>query len=57
MEKDDFILVVVMDVRAMRIMGFKHLKGIDSSGKKLEVDKYLAESCEDVSNEKFDILV
>ena len=57
MEKDDFIMVVVMDVRAMRIMGFKHLKGIDSSDKKLEVDKYLAKSCEDVSNEKFDILI
>ena len=57
MEKDDFILVVVMDVRAMRIMEFKHLKGIDSSDKKLEVDKYLAKSCEDVSNEKFDILI
>ena len=46
-----------MDVKAMRMMGFKkHLKGIDSSNTKLEVDKYLLESCEDVLDEKFDIL-
>ena len=45
-----------MDVKAMRMMGFKkHLKGIDSSNTKLEVDKYLLESCEDVLDEKFDI--
>ena len=38
------------------MMGFKHLKGIDSSDNKSEVDKYLAKSCEGVSDEKFDIL-
>ena len=55
MEGDDSSVV---DVKAMRMMGFKkHLKGIDSSNIKLEVDRYLAESCEDVVDEKFDILV
>ena len=54
MERDDSS--VVGDVRAMRMMGFKHLKGIDSSDNKSEVDKYLAKSCEGVSDEKFDIL-
>ena len=54
MERDDSSVVV--DVRAMRMMGFKHLKGIDSSDYKSEVDKYLAKSCEDVLDEKFDIL-
>ena len=39
----------VVDVKAIRMMGFKkHLKGIDSSNTKSEVDKYLLESCEDV---------
>ena len=48
---------VVVDVKAMRMMRFKkHLKGIDSSNTNLEVDKYLFESCEDVLDEKFDIL-
>ena len=38
-------------------MGFKkHLKGIDPSNIKSKVDKYLAESCVDVLDEKFDIL-
>ena len=47
----------VIDVKAMRMMGFKeHLKGIDSSNTKSEVDKYLLESCEDVLDENFDIL-
>ena len=55
MERDDFSVVV--EVKAMGMMGFKkHLKGIDSSNTKLEVDKYLLESCEDVLDEKFDIL-
>ena len=55
MERDDSSVVV--DVKAMRMMRFtKHLKGIDSSNTKSEVDKYLAESCEDVLDEKFDIL-
>ena len=55
MERDD--PSVVVDVKAMRMMGFKkHLKGKDSSNNKSEVDKYLAESCEDVLDEKFDIL-
>ena len=41
----------------MRMMGFKkHLKGIDSSNTKSEVDKYLLESCEDVFDDNFDIL-
>ena len=39
MERDDSSVVV--NVKAMRIMGFKkHLKGIDSSNTKSEVDKY-----------------
>ena len=39
----------VVDVKTMRMMRFKkHLKGIDSSNTKSEVDKYLLESCEDV---------
>ena len=39
------------------MMGFKkHLKGIDPSNIKSKVDKYLAESCVDVLDEKFDIL-
>ena len=47
----------MVDVKAMRLMGFKkHLKGIDSSNTKSEVDKYLLESCEDVLDENFDIL-
>ena len=55
MEQDDSSVVV--DVKAMGMMGFKkHLKGIDSSNIKLEVDRYLAESFEDVMDEKFDIL-
>ena len=55
MERDDSCVVV--DVKAMRMMGFKkHLKGKDSSNNKSEVDKYLAESFEDVLDEKFDIL-
>ena len=55
MERDDSNVVV--DVKVMRMMGFKnHLKGIDSSNTKLVVDKYLAENCEDVLDEKFDIL-
>ena len=38
------------------MMGFKkHLKGIDPSNIKSKVDKYLAESCVDVLDEKFDI--
>ena len=38
-------------------MGFKnHLKGIDSSNTKLEVDKYLLKSCEDVFDDNYDIL-
>ena len=42
----------VVDVKAMRMMGFKkHL-----TNTKLEVDKYLLESCEDVLDENFDIL-
>ena len=42
MKRDDSSVVV--DVRAMRMMGFKkHLKGIDSSDNKSKVDKYLAE--------------
>ena len=55
MERDD--PSVVVDVKAMRMMGFKnHLKGIDSSNTKSVVDKYLVESYEDVLDEKFDIL-
>ena len=55
MERDD--PSVVVDVKAMRMMRFKnHLKGIDSSNTKSVVDKYLVESCEDVLDEKFDIL-
>ena len=55
MERDDSSMVV--DVKAMRMMRFKkHLKGIDSSNTKSKVDKYLAKSCEDVLDEKFDIL-
>ena len=55
MEKDDSSVVV--DVKAMRMMGFKkHLKGIDSSNTKSEVYKYLLESCEDILDENFDIL-
>ena len=47
----------VVDVKAMRMMGFKkHLKGIDSSNTKSKVDKYLLESCEDVFDDNFDIL-
>ena len=54
MEGDDSSVV---DVKAMRMMRFKkHLKGIDSSNTKSEVDKYLLESCEDVMDENFDIL-
>ena len=54
MEGDDSSVV---DVKAMRMMGFKKdLKVIESSNTKLEVDKYLLESCEDVLDEKFDIL-
>ena len=54
MEGDDSSVV---DVKAMRMMGFKkYLKGIDSSNIKSEVDKYLLESCEDVLDENFDIL-
>nr|POE96256.1 hypothetical protein CFP56_54041 [Quercus suber] len=42
MKRDDYNVVV--DVRAMRMMEFKkHLKGIDSSNNKSEVDEYLAE--------------
>ena len=42
MKRDDSNVVV--DVRVMKMMGFKkHLKGIDSSNNKSEVDKYLAE--------------
>ena len=55
MERDDSSVVV--DVKAMRMMGFKnHWKGIDSSNTKSVVDKYLVVSCEDVLDEKFDIL-
>ncbi|XP_075660709.1 zinc finger BED domain-containing protein RICESLEEPER 2-like [Castanea sativa] len=55
MERDDSSVVV--DVKAMRMMGYKkHLKGIDSSNTKSEVDKYLLESCEDVLDEKFNVL-
>ena len=47
----------MVEVKAMRLMGFKkHLKGIDSSNTKSEVDKYLLESCEDVFDDNFDIL-
>ena len=47
----------VVDVKAMRMMGFKkHLKGIDSSNTKSEVNKYLLKSCEDVFDDNFDIL-
>ena len=54
MEGDDSSVV---DAKAMRMMGFKkHLKGIDSSNTKSEVDKYLLESCEDVFDDNFDIL-
>ena len=54
MEGDDSCVV---DAKAMRMMGFKkHLKVIDSSNTKLEVDKYLLESCEDVFDDNFDIL-
>ena len=54
MEGDDSSVV---DVKAMRMMGFKkYLKGIDSSNTKSEVDKYLLESCEDILDENFDIL-
>ena len=54
MEGDDSSVV---DVKAMRMMGFKkHLKGIDSSNTKSEVNKYLLESCEDVFDDNFDIL-
>ncbi|XP_075665959.1 zinc finger BED domain-containing protein RICESLEEPER 1-like [Castanea sativa] len=54
MEGDDSSVV---DAKAMRMMGFKeHLKGINSSNTKSEVDKYLLESCEDVFDDNFDIL-
>ena len=54
MERDDSSVV---DVKAMRMMGFKkHLKVIDSSNTKSEVDKYLLESCEYVFDDNFDIL-
>ena len=54
MEGDDSSVV---DEKVMRMMGFKnHLKGIDSSNTKSEVDKYLLESCEDVFDDNFDIL-
>ena len=54
MEGDDSSVV---DVKTMRMMGFKkHLKGIDSSNTKSEVNKYLLESCEDILDENFDIL-
>ena len=54
MERDDSS---VIDVKAMRMMGFKkHLKVIDSSNTKSEVDKYLLESCEYVFDDNFDIL-
>ena len=54
MEGDDSSVV---DAMAMRMMGFKkHLKGIDSSNTKSEVNKYLLESCEDVFDDNFDIL-
>ena len=47
----------VVDEKVMRMMGFKnHLKGIDSSNTKSEVNKYLLESCEDVFDDNFDIL-
>ena len=47
----------MVDVKAMRMMGFKkHLKVIDSSNTKSEVDKYLLESCENVFDDNFDIL-
>ena len=47
----------VVDVKAMRMMGFKkHLKGIDSSNTKSKVNKYLLESYEDVFDDNFDIL-
>lgn len=53
MEGDDYNVV---DAKAIRMMGFrKHLKGIDSSNIKSEVDKYLLESCEDF-DDNFDIL-
>ena len=46
MEGDDSSVV---DAKAMRMMRFKkHLKVIESSNTKSEVDKYLLESCEDV---------
>ena len=55
MERDDSSVVV--EVKAMGMTGFKkHLKGINSSNTKSKVDKYLAKSCEDVLDEKFDIL-
>ena len=54
MEGDDSS---VIDAKAMRMMGFKkHLKGIDSSNTKSEVDKYLLKSCGDVFDDNFDIL-
>ena len=54
MEGDDSSVV---DVKAMRMMGFKNdLKVIESSNTKSEVDKYLLESCEDVFDDNFDIL-
>ena len=54
MEGDDSSVV---DAKAMRMMRFKkHLKVIESSNTKSEVDKYLLESCEDVFDDNFDIL-
>ena len=54
MEGDDSSVV---DVKAMRMMGFKKdLKVIESSNTKSEVDKYLLESCEDVIYDNFAIL-
>ena len=54
MEGDDSSVV---DEKVMRMMGFKnHLKGIDSSNTKSEVNKYLLKSCEDVFDDNFDIL-
>ena len=54
MEGDDSSVV---NAKAMKMMGFKkHLKGINSSNTKSEVDKYLLESCEDVFDDNFDIL-
>ena len=54
MEGDDSSVV---DAKAIRMMGFKkHLKVIDSSNTKSEVNKCLLENCEDVFDDNFDIL-